>query len=192
MKRAIATAAFAVLGCVGTQAQPLAPSPQFQTSMELAAALRSRDVAKVMAFLADDAVILAPGRDVAGGRHEIEALVKDFLGKNTVELAFSSLGSSGGGNLGYDLGQYELTLKPEGGGAKTQSRGKYLAVFRQDAQERWRLGCLSWNSSAPAGAPATPAPSPTPSATPTPVIKQPLFRLAHRLELHRLDVGGSD
>src|SRR5207249_4518012 len=156
------------------------------------AALRSRDVAKVMAFLADDAVILAPGRDVAGGRHEIEALVKDFLGKNTVELAFSSLGSSGGGNLGYDLGQYELTLKPEGGGAKTQSRGKYLAVFRQDAQERWRLGCLSWNSSDPAGAPATPAPSPTPSATPTPVIKQPLFRLAHRLELHRLDVGGSD
>ena len=151
MKRAIATAAFAVLGCVGTQAQPLAPSPQFQTSMELAAALRSRDV--------------------AGGRHEIEALVKDFLGKNTVELAFSSLGSSGGGNLGYDLGQYELTLKPEGGGAKTQSRGKYLAVFRQDAQERWRLGCLSWNSSDPAGAPATPAPSPTPSATPTPVIK---------------------
>lgn len=138
----------------------MAPSPQFQTSMDLAAALRSRDVAKVMAFFADDAVILPPGRELVGGRKEIEALVKDFLGKYTVELAFSSLGSSGAGNLGFDLGQYELTLKPEGGGAKTKSRGKYLAVFKQDAQERWRLGYLSWNTSDP---PATPAPSPTPA-----------------------------
>ena len=163
MKTTLAVAAFAVLGCVGAEAQPLAPSPQFQASMDIAAALRSRDVAKVMAFLADDAVILPPGRDVAGGRKDIEALVKDFLGKNTVELAFSSLGSSGAGNLGFDVGQYELTLKREGGGAKTKSPGKYLAVFKQDAQERWRLGYLSWNSSEPAAPPATPAPSPTPS-----------------------------
>jgi ketosteroid isomerase-like protein len=159
MKRGIAVAAFVLLGCIGAEAQPMAPSPQFQTSMDLAAALRSRDVAKVMAFLADDAVILPPGRDVAGGRKEIEALVKDFLGKNTLELAFSSLASSGAGNLGFDVGQYELTLKPEGGGAKTKSRGKYLAVFKQDAQERWRLGYLSWNSSEPAAPRATPAPS---------------------------------
>jgi ketosteroid isomerase-like protein len=158
MKRAMAVTAFALLGCVGAQAQPMAPSPQFQTSMDLAAALRSRDVAKVMAFFADDALILPPGRDFVGGRKEIETLVKDVLAKNTLELAFSSLGSSGAGNLGFDLGQYELTLKPEGGGAKTKSHGKYLAVLKQDAQERWRLGYLSWNSSDPAPSP-TPAPS---------------------------------
>jgi ketosteroid isomerase-like protein len=167
MRTTLAVAVFALLGCVGAEAQPLAPSPQFQASMDLVAALRSRDIAKVMGVLTDDAVILPPGRDIAGGRREIEALVKDFLAKNTVELAFSSLGSSGGGNLGYDLGQYELTLKPEGGGAKTKSRGKYLAVFRQDTQERWRLGCLSWNSSDPAAPPPTPAPS----ATPAPSVK---------------------
>jgi ketosteroid isomerase-like protein len=159
----MAVAAFAVIGCIGAEAQPMAPSPQFKASMDLAAAFRSRDVAKVMAALADDAVLLPPGRDLAGGRRDIEALVKDFLGKNTVELAFSSLGSAGAGNLGFDVGQYELTLKPEGGRAKTKSRGKYLAVFKQDAEERWRLGYLSWNSSEPAAPPATPAPSPTPA-----------------------------
>src|SRR2546425_8345613 len=159
MKRATAVAAFALLGCIGAEAQPMAPSPQFKASMDLAAAFRSRDVAKVMALIADDAVLLPPGRDLVGGRRDIEALVKDFLGKNTVELAFSSLGSSGTGNVGFDVGQYELTLKPEGG-AKTKTRGKYLAVFKQDPEERWRLGYLSWNSSEPA---ATPAPSPTPA-----------------------------
>jgi ketosteroid isomerase-like protein len=163
MKRAMAVTAFAVLGCVGAEAQPMAPSPQFKASMDLAAALRSRDAAKVMAILADDAVLLPPGRDLVGGRRDIEALVKDFLGKNTVELGFSSLGSAGAANLGFDVGQYELTLKPEGGGAKTKTRGKYLAVFKQDAEERWRLAYLSWNSSEPAALPATPAPSPTPA-----------------------------
>lgn len=174
MRRAITVTALVVLSGVGAHAQPMAPTPQFQASMDLVAALRARDVAKVMSFLADDAVILPPGRDLVGGHREIEALVKDFLGKNALELAFSSLGSSGSGSLGFDLGQYELTLKPEGGGAKTKTRGKYLAVFKQNTEEKWRLAYLSWNGSEPAG-PATPAPSaaptPKPSATPTPTIK---------------------
>jgi ketosteroid isomerase-like protein len=162
MKRAMAVTAFAVLGCIGAEAQPMAPSPQFKASMDLAAAFRSRDAAKVMAMLADDAVLLPPGRDLVGGRRDIEALVKDFLGKNTVELGFSSLGSAGAANLGFDVGQYELTLKPEGG-TKTKTRGKYLAVLKQDPEERWRLWYLSWNGSEPAAPPATPAPSPTPA-----------------------------
>jgi ketosteroid isomerase-like protein len=162
MKRTMAATAFAVLSCVGAQAQPMAPSPQFKASMDLAAALRSRDVAKVMAMVADDAVLLPPGRELVGGRKDIEALLKDFLGKNAIELAFSSLGSSGTGNFGFDVGQYELTLKPEGG-TKTKTRGKYLAVLKQDPEEHWRLWYLSWNGSEPAAPPATPAPSPTPA-----------------------------
>jgi ketosteroid isomerase-like protein len=163
MKRVITVLALAVLGCAAAEAQPAAPSAQFQASMDLAAALRNRDVAKVMAMLADDAVLLPPGRDLVGGRKDIEALANDFLGKNTIELAFSSLGSYGTGNLGFDVGQYGLTLGAAGGSAKTKTRGKYLAVFKQDAQERWRVWYLSWNSSEPAAPLATPAPSPTPA-----------------------------
>ena len=95
MKRAIAVAALAVLGCASAQAQPLAPSPQFKASMDLASALRGRDVAKIAEMLSDDVVLLPPGRDLVGGRKEVEALLKDFLGKNAVQLAFSSLGSAG-------------------------------------------------------------------------------------------------
>jgi len=130
--------------------------------MDLASALRGRDVAKIAEMLSDDVVLLPPGRDLVGGRKEVEALLKDFLGKNAVQLAFSSLGSAGAGNVGYDVGQFEATLKPEGGGARTKSRGKYLAVFKQDAEEHWRLGYLSWNGSDAAAPPAAPSPSPTP------------------------------
>lgn len=179
MKKLLAVTALVLLGLVSAEAQPLAPSPQFKASMDLAAALRSRDVAKVIELMAGDVVLLPPGRDMAGGRREVEALLKKFFAENAIELAFSSLGSAGADKLGFDVGQYELTLKPEGGAAKTKGRGKYLAVFKQDDEERWRLGYLSWNASespAPAASPAArpvplPAPvaaPPTPSPTPSP------------------------
>jgi ketosteroid isomerase-like protein len=167
MKQRLAVMALVVVGSLRAEAQPLAPTPQFKASMDLASALRTRDVAKVMELMANDVVLLAPGRDLVGGRKEVEALLKQFLAKNAVDLGFSSLGSAGADKLGFDVGQYELTLKPEGGGAKTKSRGKYLAVFKQDDQERWRLAYLSWNSSEPAPAPS-PAPSASPTATPAP------------------------
>lgn len=167
MKKFLAVTAMVVVGLVWAEAQPLAPSPQFKASMDLAAALRSRDVAKVVELMANDVVLLPPGRDLVGGRREVEALLKQFLAKNTVDLGFSSLGSSGADKLGFDVGQYELTLKPEGG-AKTKTRGKYLAVYKQDEQERWRLGYLSWNSSDAPVPPPSPAPSPTPTPTATP------------------------
>jgi ketosteroid isomerase-like protein len=169
MKKRFVVMALVVLGSVRMDAQPLAPSPQFQASMDLAAAFRTRDAAKVMELLRDDVVLLPPGRDLVGGRREVEALLKQFLATHTIDLGFSSLGSSGADKLGFDVGQYELTLKPEASGAKTKTRGKYLAVFKQDEQERWRLGYLSWNSSEPAAAASpTPTPSPTPSPTAPP------------------------
>jgi ketosteroid isomerase-like protein len=169
MKKRFAVMALVVLGGVRAEAQPLAPSPQFQASMDLASAFRTRDAAKIMELMAADVVILPPGRELAGGRREVEALLKDFFGKNAVEIAFSSNGSSGADKLGFDVGQYELTLKPEGG-AKTKTRGKYLAVYKQDEQERWRLGYLSWNGSEPPAPPAAPVPAatPSPAASPSP------------------------
>jgi len=165
MKRFLAVTALVFLGLVWAEAQPLAPSPQFQASMDLASALRSRDVAKVMELVTNDVVLLPPGRELVGGRRDVErALLRDLFPKKALELAFSSLGSAGADKLGFDVGQYELTLKPEGGGAKTKTRGKYLAVYKQDEQERWRLGYLSWNSSEP----PAPSPSPTPAPSPTP------------------------
>ena len=162
MKKCFAVMALVVLGGVAAYAQPLAPTPQFKATMDLATALRSRDVAKVMDLLTNDVVLLPPGHDLVGGHREVEALLKDFFGKNAVEIAFSSLGSAGADKLGFDVGQYDLTVKPEGGSAKAKSRGKYLAVLKQDEQDHWKVGYLSWNSS------EAPAPSPTPSARPSP------------------------
>jgi len=124
----------------------MAPTPQFKVSMDLASALRAKDVGKVMALLADKAVIMPPGGDIRSGRREIEGALKDMLGKNTLELALGSMESAGSSILGFDAGTFEVTVKPLEGAAK-KSRCKYLAVLTQDDEGHWRVAYLSWNSS---------------------------------------------
>lgn len=147
MKRILALTFVALVGARVTAAQPLKPTPQFQASMDLAAALRSGDVAKAQALLTDDAVMLPPGRDIVSGKKALEAALKELVGKGPIELALVSIGSSGSAELGFDVGLFELALKAPEGGAKTKTRGKYLAALRPDAEGHWRVCYLSWNSS---------------------------------------------
>ena len=146
MKRVFALAFLGILGPAGAGSQPFRPDPQFEASMDLAAALRSKDVAKAMAAFADNAVVLPPGRDLVAGPKAIEDALKELVGKNTLTLALVSIGSTSSAELGLDAGLYEVTLKPQDGPGQ-KSRGKYLAVFRQDAGGRWRVTHLTWNSS---------------------------------------------
>jgi ketosteroid isomerase-like protein len=147
MKRVLALTFVAVLGALGADAQPLKPTPQFQASMDLVAALRSQDLAKALSALADGAVLLPPGRDLISGRKALEDAVKELIAKK-VDLALVSIGSMGSADMGFDVGLYEMTLKPQEGAA-TKSRGKYLAAFKQDAEGHWRFTYMSWNSSEP-------------------------------------------
>lgn len=149
MKTVLGMTIVALLSPLGAGAQPLKPTPQFQASMDLAVALRSGDVAKALAGLTDDAVVLPPGRDLVGGRKGLEATLKELLDNYGVELAIVSIGSMASGELGFDAGLYELTLSPKGGAPKIKRRGKYLTALRRDGEERWRVAYLSWNESEP-------------------------------------------
>ncbi len=145
MTRVLALTALVVFAPLGAEAQPLKPSPQFQASMDLVAALRSGDVARAMTAFANNAVLLPPGRDLISGHKAIEDALKELVAKK-VELALVSIGSMGNADLGFDVGLYEVTLKaPEG--TATKSRGKYLAALNQDPEGHWRFTYLSWNSS---------------------------------------------
>jgi len=144
LTRVLGVTLFVVLTHLGTFAQPLPPTPQFKASMDLAAALTSRDIPKVLEALADNAVLFPPGTELVSGRRDIEKAVKELLAGSTLELSLVSIGSTGSESLGFDAGLYELVIKPKQGAAR-KSRGKYLAVLNRDAEGRWRLTHLSWN-----------------------------------------------
>jgi ketosteroid isomerase-like protein len=57
--------------------------------------------------------------------------------------------ASRGGDIGYTLGTYELTLNnPQG--TPVTDRGKYLTVWKKQADGSWKVAVDTFNSDLPA------------------------------------------
>ncbi len=141
----------AILGAANADAQPWAPTPQFQVCTDLAVALRGQDVKAAMALFAERAVLLPPGGETFSGRREIEQFIKDRLGDGTLAVAIVSTGSSAVEDLGFDSGTYEITLAPPKGDPR-KGRGTYVALQRR-IEGAWKIDRLmvsfAWESAPP-------------------------------------------
>jgi ketosteroid isomerase-like protein len=83
-------------------------------------------------------MVMPPDGDIIASRKGIEAALKDLLAKNALELAFWSIRSTGSPSLGFEVGMFELTVKP-GEGAAKRSRCKCLAILTPDGEGHWRV-----------------------------------------------------
>jgi ketosteroid isomerase-like protein len=54
----------------------------------------------------------------------------------------------GSGDTAYEIGKYTLKIQPAGQEAMTDS-GKYLVVWKRQAEGTWKLHVDIWNSSMP-------------------------------------------
>jgi len=115
----------------------------------------SRDVEKMTSYYADDAIVMLPNIPTLTGKEAIRNLWKSMLDSATfsggwkatkVEVARSA-------DLAYISGDYEFTEQDDGGKPITD-KGKYVAVWRKQADGSWRCVADMFNSDLPAGAPA--------------------------------------
>ncbi len=54
----------------------------------------------------------------------------------------------GSGDTAYEIGKYSLTIQAEGQAAMADS-GKYVVVWKRQADGTWKLHVDIWNSSMP-------------------------------------------
>ena len=122
---------------------------------EWSKAAGSRDVEKTMSFYSDDAVVMAPNVPTLAGKESIRTLWKSMLEspsfsggwKTTkVEVARS-------GDLAYVTGNYEFN-ETDANGKPITDKGKYLEVWKKQADGSWKCVADSFNSDLPAGVPA--------------------------------------
>jgi len=113
---------------------------------EFAASLNARDVSRATSLYAEDAVLLPPNGELIRGLAAIEACWKQLLAQGLSEIRSRSLASGFSGDLGFETGEFELTIRVPGGPI-VQDRGKYLNVLRRGADGRWRTTFDMWNSS---------------------------------------------
>jgi uncharacterized protein (TIGR02246 family) len=107
------------------------------------------DAAALAAMYDTAAVVLAPNAPPMRGRQNIEALWAGARqqGFKTLNLVVNSVELIG--DHAIELGSYTLVIQPPGQ-AETTDRGKYIVVWRRQADGTWKLYRDAFNTSMPA------------------------------------------
>jgi len=104
--------------------------------------------ALVKAFYAPDAVLMPPNHGAVEGREKIAGFLQGLIdsGLTSIKLDTSTVASVG--DLAYGQGRYTLDLSPPGG-TPIQDVGKYIVVYRRQANGGWRAVSDIFNSDHP-------------------------------------------
>ena len=103
-------------------------------------AMQHQDIAAIVEPYADDGVFVTPTGESVKGRAAIGQLMRDRFAK-TGRMVAGTITQDGlvrVGDLIYEWGHAEMRLAQEGG-AETSAAGRYLTVWRHEADGGWRI-----------------------------------------------------
>ena len=101
----------------------------------------AKNLDAVMKHYAADATFLPVGAARVSGRDTIRTFFKAVLETNTPSLKLHSAAKSVSGELAYDVGEYDETVKNAAG--TMSARGSYLTVFKR-VEGAWLIAAQSW------------------------------------------------
>lgn len=115
-----------------------------------AKAAQTKQVAAWTSFYADDAVVLPPNDKMADNRQDIAKSIADLLALPELVIGWqpAKVEAARSGDLGYVQGTYTASFRnPKG--ETVNDRGKYLEVWRKQADGSWKCIVDTWNSDLP-------------------------------------------
>jgi ketosteroid isomerase-like protein len=100
----------------------------------------------VKLYYAEDATVLAANAPAVQGRPALQALFSSFppLSEYKPEI----IDIDGRGDLAYVRGNYTMTMNPTGAPPVTD-KGKYIEVWKRQADGSWKVAYDSWSSDLP-------------------------------------------
>lgn len=132
------------------------------TSVELQSAVCDLDAAFIRhanagdaaalttAYYADDAVLLAPGTPRLDGLQAIQAFWQGFIESGVKDVVLETTEVVEAGEYGYGIGKYACTM-PLASDARLHDTGKYIVVYRRQADGGWKVIADQFNSDLPTG-----------------------------------------
>jgi uncharacterized protein (TIGR02246 family) len=149
---------FLLTGC--QQAPPDTHDADVKTIKDLEAkwdeAFNTRDIGKTVAYYADDATVLIPNAPAFTGTDAIKAGLKPMLDDAAFKLSFAAtkVDVAKSGDLAYTQGPYTMTTTNPATKKPAEDRGKYLTVFKKQADGTWKAVEDTFMTDLPAAAPA--------------------------------------
>src|SRR3954453_24036206 len=100
----------------------------------------SKDVEKWLSSYSDEGGVLRPTAPAIAGKADIRAALKPMLSDPNFALQFGStkVDVSKSGDLAYAQGTYSMTTTDPATKAPAVDRGKYLTIFKKQADGSWK------------------------------------------------------
>ncbi len=119
----------------------------------------AKDLEKLVAHYADNAVLMAPGMASASGRDGIRKMLKEMVGDPALSLKFeaSRVEVSSSGDLGFTQGSYQLTMTDPGSKQVIHDHGSYVTTYRKQPDGSWKALADIATSEVPPPSPSSPA-----------------------------------
>jgi ketosteroid isomerase-like protein len=144
-----------VLASCSTQA----PAPQIDLANERSALMDTdlawsgtlSDTEKFLSFFAEDASFLPPDMPLAQGQEAIRATATQIMSTPGFSLSWkaSQADISSTADLGYTMGIYQAT-RNDAAGQPLASVGKYVTVWKKQADGQWKVVADCFNADGPA------------------------------------------
>ena len=125
-----------------------------QVNADFVAGLKAGDVARLVTHYDADAKVLPNGMPAAHGHAEIQKSLGEFLGAFTItdaELTTTDLTVKE--DMAIETGALRMVMQPKQGGEAVTDIGKFVVVWKKQADGSWKLWRDIFNSD---GAPAPP------------------------------------
>jgi len=119
------------------------------------AAAGAKDVDKTVSYYAESAVVMPPNASAATTKESIRSAWKEMLTTPGAAISWKTtkVEVAKAGDLAYVSGTYEETMT-DASGKPVKDRGKYVEIFKKQADGTWKVVADIWNSDLPASAPA--------------------------------------
>ena len=118
-----------------------------EIEIEAKKAAAIRDLERYICFYADDASLFWPGTPLVTGKDAIRELMNAFFAMPSFSLSFQTLKVqvSQSGDLAYSYGINTVTFTDPNGNA-VSDKGKYLTVYKKQADGNWKVTADIGNS----------------------------------------------
>ncbi len=119
------------------------------------AAASAKDLDKTVSYYSDDAVVMPPNAPSATTRETIRSAWKEMLTTPGAAISWKAtkVEVAKSGDLACVSGTYEETMT-DASGKPVKDRGKYVEIFKKQADGTWKVVADIWNSNLPASVPA--------------------------------------
>lgn len=114
------------------------------TDVDQLNAAKAGDVERLLTFYADGASMLPPDAPIATGKEALRGVWSDITASSSVDWQTTAVEVSAAGDLAYSTGTYELGVSDAEGNPATEI-GKWMAVWKKQADGSWKQVVGIWN-----------------------------------------------